>query len=89
VTVDLDAPARFDPDTPLSESKNYMDLKHAATVALPPGLHFKLVEAVADHIAETLMSGDSRVARVEVAIVKLALSEAGEAIGIRRVRYRR
>ena len=89
VTVDLDAPDRFDPDTPLSESKNYMDLKHAATEALPPGLHFKLVEAVADHIADTLMSGDSRVARVEVAIVKLALSEAGEAIGIRRVRYRR
>jgi dihydroneopterin aldolase len=89
VTVDLDAPDRFDPDTPLSESKNYMDLKHAATEALPPGLHFKLVEAVADHIAETLMSGDNRVARVEVAIVKLALSEAGESIGIRRVRHRR
>lgn len=89
VTVDLDVQDRFDPETPLSESKNYMDLKHAATEALPPGLHFKLVEAVADHIAETLMSGDNRVARVEVAIVKLALSEAGEAIGIRRVRYRR
>jgi dihydroneopterin aldolase len=89
VTVDLDAPDRFDPDTPLSESKNYMDLKHAATEALPPGLHFKLVEAVADHIAKTLMSGDNRVARVEVAIVKLALSEAGESIGIRRVRHRR
>ncbi len=89
VTVDIDAPDRFDPDTPLSESKNYMDLKHAATAALPPAVHFKLVEAVADHIAETLLYGDSRVARVEVAIVKLALSEAGESIGIRRVRYRR
>lgn len=91
ITVDLDADsqgsARFDPDTPLTASKNYMDLKEAAT-ALPPGLHFKLVEAVADHIADTLLSGDSRVARVEIAIVKLALSEASESIGIRRVRHR-
>ena len=89
ITVDLDAPERFDPDTPLAASKNYMDLKHAATAALPPGVHFKLVEAVADHIAETLMYGDTRVLRVEVAIIKLALSEAGESIGIRRVRYRK
>lgn len=89
VTVDLDAPDRFEPETPLSASKNYVDLKHAATAALPPGLHFKLVEAVADHIAETLLFGDRRVARVEVAIVKLALSEADESIGIRRVRHRR
>ncbi len=88
ITVDLDAPDRFDHDTPLSASKNYMDLKHAATAALPPGRHFKLVEAVADHIAETLLFSDTRVARVDVTIVKLALSEAGEAIGIRRVRHR-
>lgn len=87
ITVDLDAPDRFAADTPLGASKNYMDLKHAAT-ALPPGLHFTLIEAVADHIAETLMWGDARVARVEVAIVKLALSEGDEAIGIRRVRHR-
>ncbi len=89
VTVDLDAPERFEPDTPLTESKNYMDLKHAATAALPPGKHFKLVEAVADHICETLLWGDPRVARVEVAIVKLALTEANESIGVRRVRYRK
>jgi 7,8-dihydroneopterin aldolase/epimerase/oxygenase len=88
VTVDLDAPDRFDPDTPLTASKNYMDLKHAMTGALPTGQHFKLIEAVADHIAETLLWGDSRIARVEVKIVKLALSEAGEAIGIRRIRHR-
>lgn len=88
ITVDLDAPPHFDPDTPLAASKNYMDLKHAATAALPPGVHFKLVEAVADHIADTLMIGDPRVARVEVAIVKLALTEAAESIGIRRIRYR-
>ncbi|MFZ4747593.1 MAG: dihydroneopterin aldolase [Sphingomonas sp.] len=89
ITVDLDAPEHFDPDTPLAASKNYMDLKHAATAALPPGVHFKLVEAVADHIAETLIYGDTRVVRVEVAIIKLALSQAGESIGIRRVRYRK
>lgn len=89
ITVDLDVRERFDPETPLSESKNYMDLKHAATAALPPGRHFKLVEAVADHICETLLWGDKRVARVEVSIVKLALTEAKESIGIRRVRYRK
>lgn len=89
VTVDIDAPERFDPATPLSESKNYMDIKHAMTAALPTGTHFVLIEAVADHIAETLMIGDSRVARVEVAIVKLALSERNESIGIRRIRHRR
>ena len=89
ITVDLDAPETFAPDTPLTASKNYMDLKHAATAALPPGVHFKLIEAVADHIADTLLWGDKRVARVEIAIVKLALSENGEAIGIRRVRHRR
>lgn len=89
LTVDLDVPARFEPDTPLSESKNYLDLKHAATTALPVGVHFKLVEAVADHICETLFLQDKRVARVEVTIVKLAIAEAGEAIGITLVRNRR
>jgi dihydroneopterin aldolase len=89
VTVDLDAPDRFDADTPLSASKNYMDLKHAMTAALPADTHFVLIEGVADHIAETLMIGDPRVARVEVSIVKLALSERNESIGIRRVRHRR
>ena len=89
VTVDLDAPDRFDPATPLSQSKNYMDLKHAMTTALPTGTHFVLIEAVADHIAETLMIGDPRVARVDVSIVKLALSERNESIGIRRIRHRR
>lgn len=89
VVVDLDVAGPFDPETPLTASKNYMDLKHAATAALPEGRHFKLVEAVADHIADTLLIGDTRVARVEVRIVKLAIAERGESIGIRRVRYRR
>jgi 7,8-dihydroneopterin aldolase/epimerase/oxygenase len=87
MVVDLDAPAHFAPDTPLTASKNYMDLKNAAT-GLPAGVHFVLIEAVADHIIDTLMAGDPRVARVEVRIVKLAIAEAGEAIGIRRVRHR-
>ena len=90
VTVDLALPDhRFAPDTPLSQSMNYMDIKAAVTDSLPEGLHFTLVEAVADHIAETLMLGDARVARVEVRIVKLAIAQAGESIGIRLVRHRR
>ncbi|HEX8421349.1 MAG TPA: dihydroneopterin aldolase [Sphingomonas sp.] len=89
ITVDLRCPARFDPDTPLAASKNYLDLKHAATTALPAGLHFTLIEGVADHICETLFLADERVLRVMVKIVKLAIAEAGEAIGITLVRHRR
>lgn len=89
LTVDLQCPARFDPDTPLSASKNYLDIKRAATEALPPGVHFTLVEAVADHICETLFLQDRRVLRVTVKIVKLAIAEAGESIGITLVRHRR
>jgi 7,8-dihydroneopterin aldolase/epimerase/oxygenase len=89
ITVDLDAPDHFSPDTPLGGSKNYMDLKRAATMALPSGVHFTLIEAVADHIADTLMQGDARVARVDVRIVKLAIAENGESIGVRRIRHRR
>jgi dihydroneopterin aldolase len=88
MTVDLDCPRRFAPDSRLSESKNYLDLKHAATTALPPGVHFTLIEAVADHICETLFLQDRRVARVEVKIVKLAIAEAAESIGITLVRHR-
>ncbi len=88
IIVDLDAPALFEAETPLSASKNYMDLKRAAT-ALPAGRHFVLVEAVADYIIDTLMIPDPRVARVEVRIVKLAIAENGESIGIRRVKHRR
>jgi 7,8-dihydroneopterin aldolase/epimerase/oxygenase len=89
LTVDLVCPERFEPDTPLSASKNYLDLKHAATSALPPGVHFTLIEAVADHICETLFLGDKRVMRVKIKIVKLAIAEAGESIGITLVRHRR
>jgi len=89
VTVDLALDGNFTPQTPLKKSKNYLDLKHAMARALPEGVHFTLVEAVAEHIAETLIVGDSRVQRVDVRIVKLAIAEQGEAIGIRLVRHRR
>ena len=89
LTVDLTVPERYQPDTPLSASKNYLDLKHAATTALPEGVHFTLIEAVADHICETLFLRDRRVTRVEVSIVKLAIAEAGESIGITLTRHRR
>jgi len=89
VSVELDVADRYAPDTPLSASKNYMDLKHAATAALPPGVHFTLVEAVADHICETLFLQDARVRRVEVKIVKFAISTKGERIGVTLVRHRR
>ncbi|MCM8731842.1 dihydroneopterin aldolase [Hephaestia sp. GCM10023244] len=87
LTVDLDCPDRYTPDTPLSESKNYLDLKRAAT-DLPQGRHFTLIEGVADYIAETLFLQDKRVARVAVKIVKLAIAEAGESIGITLIRHR-
>ncbi|MEZ5709521.1 MAG: dihydroneopterin aldolase [Blastomonas sp.] len=82
VHVELKAADRYHPDTPLTASKNYMDLKHAASTALPQGVHFKLVEAVADHIIETLFLQDERVLAVTVKIVKLAIAEDGESIGI-------
>ncbi|WOE76013.1 dihydroneopterin aldolase [Alterisphingorhabdus coralli] len=78
----------YDPDTPLSASKNYMDLKHAASTALPEGVHFTLIEGVADHIIDTLFLQDKRVKAVEVKIVKLAIAEADEAIGITMTRRR-
>ena len=73
---------RSGPDTPLKASKNYMDLKFAASEALPPGVHFKLIEAVADHVCETLFVQDARIEAVTVRIVKLAISEKDERIGI-------
>jgi dihydroneopterin aldolase len=66
-----------------------MDLKFAASDALPPGLHFKLIESVADHICETLFLQDARIEAVTVKIVKLAIAEAGERIGITLTRDRR
>ncbi len=79
----------YAPDTPLSRSKNYMDLKHAATDAIPKDRHFTLIEAVADHIIETVFLQDEMVRHVEVKIVKLALTERGESIGITMGRRRK
>lgn len=88
VSVELDCPDRFAPDTPLSASKNYMDIKRAMTSALPAGVHFTLIEAVGDHIAETLFIQDTRVRQVTVRIIKLAIADAGESIGMTLVRTR-
>jgi 7,8-dihydroneopterin aldolase/epimerase/oxygenase len=88
VSVELDCPDHFAPDTPLSASKNYMDIKRAMTAALPADVHFTLIEAVGDHIAETLFVQDKRVCRVTVRIVKLAIADAGESIGMTLVRNR-
>lgn len=77
----------YAPDTPLAASKNYMDLKDAVT-GLPQGVHFTLIEAVADHICTQLFAQDARVEKVRVKIVKLAISESGEEIGITLARHR-
>ena len=79
----------YAPDSPLSASKNYMDLKFAATEGLPQGVHFKLIESVADHVIETLFVQDARIAAVTVKIVKLAISLDGEEIGVTLRRERR
>ena len=89
IQVQMRPADRYEPDTPLDASKNYMDLKFAATEALPKGVHFKLIEAVADHICDTLFVQDERVQAVSVKIVKLAISENGEKIGITLTRERR
>ena len=80
--------AHYEADTSLDASKNYMDLKFACSDALGD-THFKLIEAVADHVCETLFLQDARVEAVSVKVVKLALSEADEQIGITLTRERR
>lgn len=89
IQVRMKVAERYVPETPLSASKNYMDLKFAASEALPKGVHFTLIEAVADHVCDTLFVQDERVEAVTVKIVKLAISEAGEKIGITLTRERR
>ena len=89
LAVRMKVPDRFEPDTPLDASKNYMDLKFAASEALPEGVHFKLIEAVADHICETLLLQDDRVEQVTVKIVRLAIADHDEQFGMSLVRDRR
>ena len=88
ISAALDMEEHYAPDTPLSASKNYMSLKEAAT-DLPEGVHFTLIEAVADHIIDRLFRGDERVRHVTVKIVKLAIAEDGESIGITLSRKRK
>ncbi len=88
IAAELTCRDEYDADTPLSESKNYMELKDAAT-KLPEGVHFSLIEGVADHIIRTLFDNDDRVLWVQVKIVKLAISENGEQIGITLERARK
>lgn len=87
IRVEMAMEAVYTPDTPLDASKNYMHLREAAT-DLPAGVHFTLIEAVADHIIARLLAQDARVMSVEVKIIKLAIAEAGEAIGITMKRAR-
>ena len=89
IAARLKAADRYEPDTHLAASKNYMDLRFAATGALPPGVHFKLIEAVAEHICDTLFVQDTRIEAVTVKIVKLAIAEADEKIGVTLTRERR
>jgi 7,8-dihydroneopterin aldolase/epimerase/oxygenase len=88
ISATLDMADHYAPDTPLRASKNYMTLKEAAT-HLPEGVHFTLIEAVADHIMDTLFADDARISHIVVKIVKLAIAEDGEAIGITMSRSRK
>jgi len=85
----LECADHYTPESPLTMSKNYMDLKHAASDALTQGQHFTLIESVADHIIDTVFLQDDKVRHVMVKIVKLALSEREEKIGITLARWRR
>ena len=88
ISTTLDMAPHYVPDTPLSASKNYMTVKEAAT-KLPEGVHFTLIEAVADHIMDTLFADDPRISNIVVKIVKLAIAEDNEAIGITMSRGRK
>jgi 7,8-dihydroneopterin aldolase/epimerase/oxygenase len=88
ISATLDIAGHYAPDTPLKASKNYMALKEAAT-DLPEGVHFTLIEAVADHIMDRLFADDARISHIVVKIVKLTISEDGEAIGITMARSRK
>ncbi len=82
VRAKLEMADHYDPSTPLSASKNYMDLKFAATDGIPKDVHFVLIESVADHIMNSLFLQDDKVQEIEVKIVKLAIAEKDEEIGI-------
>jgi 7,8-dihydroneopterin aldolase/epimerase/oxygenase len=87
IDADLEMADHYAPETPLDASLNYMILRDAA-VKLPKGVHFTLIEAVAEHIFATLFAADERVKRLTVKIIKLAIAEDNEAIGITMARSR-
>lgn len=89
VRAKLEMADHYDPATPLSASKNYMDLKFAATDGIPKDVHFVLIESVADHIMTSLFLQDEKVQEIEVKIVKLAIAEKDEEIGITMRRSRK
>ena len=88
VNADLEIAPHYAPGTPLSASKNYMDIKAAAT-EFPEGVHFTLIEALGDHIIDRLFASDARFQAITVKIIKLAIAEDGESIGITMTRYRK
>ena len=88
ISATLDMAPHYAPDTPLSASKNYMTLKEAATL-LPGDVHCTLIEAVADHIMDNLFADDPRISHLVVKIVKLAIAEDNESIGITMSRSRK
>jgi 7,8-dihydroneopterin aldolase/epimerase/oxygenase len=88
VSADLQIAPHYAPDTPLDASKNYMAIKEAAT-QFPEGVHFTLIEAIADHIIDRLFASDQRFHSITVKIIKLAISEDGESIGITMTRHRK
>jgi dihydroneopterin aldolase len=65
-----------------------MAIKEAAT-QFPEGVHFTLIEAIADHIIDRLFASDARFFSITVKIIKLAISEDGESIGITMTRHRK
>ena len=48
-----------------------------------------LIESVADHIIDTLFALDQRFTAITVKIIKLAISEDGESIGLTMTRHRK
>jgi 7,8-dihydroneopterin aldolase/epimerase/oxygenase len=82
IRAELAVAPHYAPGDHLAKSKSYMDLKHAATDALPSGVHFTLIESVAEHIIATIFLQDDKVRAVDVTIAKLAIAQGGEEIGI-------
>lgn len=84
----LEAEPLFTPETPLAASRNYIDIKNAITKVSTDGVHYTLVESVADTIIRNLMALDSRFVAIKVEVLKMAICEAGEGIGITLTRHR-